>query len=549
MSSLLDELVGRLEKMPDKARKEIADAAMQATKDMIWIPTPGPQTEAYFSEADDLFYGGSAGGGKSELGLGLALTAHEKSLILRRVGDDARDLYDRAKTILDTKPAKTNAQLLTIEFAKRKLKMAGFKNEQDKERAKGKPYDLYVFDEVGDFSETQFRFIKTWNRSTTPGQRCRVLATGNPPTTAEGLWVIQYWAAWLDPTHPNPAKEGELRWYVQDKTGKEHEVQGKGPHVINHEDGSTESVFARSRTFIRARLADNPYLAHTDYAATLDALPAELRAAYRDGRFDLSLKDNPRQIIPTSWVIAANKRWEEAGGKPPKDVPMCAIGTDVAQGGPDETVLAPRYDGFYDHLDVTPGEKTPNGKSVIARIIQVRKNSALIIVDMGGGYGGATKELLEDNSIPVVGYKGATESYVSTKCKNFGFKNKRSEALWRFREALDPDQPGGSSIMLPPDAKLTSDLTATTFDVKRGKGGRLEIVAEKKEDVKDRIGRSPDRGDAVVMAWTDGPKADSHLSTWQSRKTPEVRMGHGAQRQHHGGQVGVNMGHNGQRRR
>ena len=49
----------------------------------------GPQAEAYHCEADELFFGGSAGSSKTDLGLGLALTAHRRSLILRRVNKDA----------------------------------------------------------------------------------------------------------------------------------------------------------------------------------------------------------------------------------------------------------------------------------------------------------------------------------------------------------------------------------------------------------------------------------------------------------------------------
>lgn len=526
-TSLLDDLVKRLTAMPEATRDAIIQEATQATKGYLWIPTPGPQTDAYFCEADELFYGGSAGGGKSDLGVGLSLTAHERSLILRRFRDDARDLSDRIETIMGTDKGR-NSALLSWDIGARVIQLGGCKDEKDKQRYKGRARDLMVFDEVSDFLRSQYEFIIGWNRSTTPGQRCRVVATGNPPTTAEGLWVIERWAAWLDPKHPNPAKQGELRWYTTDKTGKEIEVQGAGPHIITHEDGSTERLLARSRTFIRANLNDNPYLMNTTYGASLDALPIEMRHAYRDGAFEMSLRDNARQVIPTAWIIEAQKRWTP---KPPDRVPMCAIGVDVAQGGKDETVMAPRYDGWYAPLVRTPGEKTPDGKSVVAILITVRKNSALPIIDMGGGYGGATKELLEDNQIKTIGYKGAAESYSSSKCKNFGFKNKRSESYWKFREALDPDQPGGSPIALPPDPKLVSDLTAVTFTVKRGKGGRLEIVLENKEDVTSKLGRSPDGGDAVVQAWTDGAKADSHANMWQqSTAAPVVNMGHRPQR-------------------
>jgi hypothetical protein len=50
----------------------------------LWNPLPGPQTIAYQTLADVTGYGGAAGGGKTDLALGLAITAHQKSLILRR---------------------------------------------------------------------------------------------------------------------------------------------------------------------------------------------------------------------------------------------------------------------------------------------------------------------------------------------------------------------------------------------------------------------------------------------------------------------------------
>jgi hypothetical protein len=54
-----------------------------------------PQTEAYYSQADLLLFGGSAGGGQSDLIVGLALTQHTKSVIFRRQAVDLRGIEDR----------------------------------------------------------------------------------------------------------------------------------------------------------------------------------------------------------------------------------------------------------------------------------------------------------------------------------------------------------------------------------------------------------------------------------------------------------------------
>jgi len=54
---------------------------------------------------------------------------------------------------------------------------------------------------------------------------------------------------------------------------------------------------------------------------------------------------------------------------------------------------------------------------------------------------------------------------------------------------------------LPRDPELLADLTAPTFEI----GGR-GIQVESKEKVVARLGRSTDKGDAVVMAWSGGDR-------------------------------------------
>src|SRR4051812_20492140 len=101
---LLDELVARLTQLPEKSRTEAIDLAVKSTATMAWVPNPGPQTQAFVCEADELFYGGEAGR-KKDLGVGLALTEHKRSLLLR-----AKDFLDTRRINKDAvkiKPAKS----------------------------------------------------------------------------------------------------------------------------------------------------------------------------------------------------------------------------------------------------------------------------------------------------------------------------------------------------------------------------------------------------------------------------------------------------------
>ena len=103
-----------------------------------------------------------------------------------------------------------------------------------------------------------------------------------------------------------------------------------------------------------------------------------------------------------------------------------------------------------------------------------------------------------------------------SKC--FGFFETRSQVIWQFREALDPNQDGGSPIALPNDQALMADLTAPTFEV-----GSRGIKVETKEEIVRRLGRSPDRGDAAVMAWlgSNHRLREEHFNS-SRRQKPEV---------------------------
>lgn len=255
-----------------------------------WLPNPGPQTEACNSAADELFFGGEAGGGKSDILQGLAITAHRNSLLLRRTTREAAKFIKRFSEMVGHRHG-WNGQQSTFTLPGRVVEFGGCQLEDDKQKYKGDPHDFIGFDEIADFTESQYRFIIGWNRAADRRQRCRVIAAGNPPTRPEGRWIVKYWGAWLDPTHPNPAQPGELRWYTT-IDGEDREVEGPGPHPIGG-----EWVRARSRSFIRSELSDNPDLADTNYDSVLAALPAGLRAAYRDGRFDLPARDDDWQAI------------------------------------------------------------------------------------------------------------------------------------------------------------------------------------------------------------------------------------------------------------
>lgn len=500
---------------PDKKRELLERPEVKAELAKPFRPLPGAQTIAYTSKADQLGYGGQAGGGKSFLLLGAAANDHRRALILRRESVELDGLIEDSRTMLAGQPgARFNGSDNEWSFGdRRSIRFGGMKEPGDWRKYAGRARDFIGFDEAAEFLEEQVSSLMAWLRSA-EGNRCRVIFATNPPRSADGRWFVEWFAPWLDETHPlYPAVPGELLWCIV-ADGKTQWVDGPGETVV-----SGETYTHVSRTFVPASIDDNPYLADTDYRQRLQNLQSPvLRAQLLKGDFLAGQSDDERQVIPTAWVKAAQGRWRENGFK---DLQMTAVGVDVAQGGEDSTVLAPRYGTWFAPLVERPGSETPDAPSVAGLVMAHRRHGAAIVVDVGGGYGGGPVSYLKDNEVTVVGFNGAERSIRKTADGQLGFVNKRAEAWWRFREALDPGQEGGSPLALPPDQGLVADLTAPRFDV-RANG----IQIEKKDEIRQRLGRSPDKGDAVVMAWSEGQLLAERKARAAGGRTPRVVLGY-----------------------
>ncbi len=450
-----------------------------------WRPLPGPQTDAYHCQADILFYGGAGGGGKTDLLLGLARHEHRRSIIFRRVFPELRAIIDRSAEIYAGGRGTYNEARYRWRFMDgRTVRFGSMQFEKDAQSWAGQPHDLYAFDELPEFTESQFRFVTGWNRTTHRGQRCRVVGTGNPPVDAEGEWVLRFWAPWLDETYPNPAKPGELRYFTT-VAGKDVEQPNGEPVLIKG-----EWVKPLSRTFIPARVEDNPYLVASGYVAKLQALPEPLRSKLLYGDFRAGREDDAYQLIPSEWVRLAQERWKV---RPKPTTPMSALGADVARGGKDRTVLTPRHDNWFGEQVVEPGKATPDGPAVATLCVQHRRDDAVVNIDIIG-VGSSPYDVLRGTiGAKAVAMNGAEGTEARDKSGKLGFVNRRAEWWWRLREGLDPTSE--QDLALPPDPELRSDLCAPRWKLTaRG------IQVEAKEDVIARIGRSPDKGDSLVYA-------------------------------------------------
>lgn len=442
-----------------------------------WEPDPRnePQVQAYNCEADELLYGGKAGGGKSDLLLGLARCEHRRSVLFRRTYDRLEDsIIPRSVEFYgDRKFYNGSKYFWWFPEENRRVRFAHLEREETKFKYKSAQFDFMGFDELSEFTEGQYVYLRSRLRTVTKGQRCRTVGCTNPGDEGEE-WIIRRWAPWLDDKCINPAEPGELRYYKRNEAGEEIETTADDPNGI-------------SRTFIPASLEDNPYLGE-EYRIGLESLPEPYRSQLARGVWGVNEEDDRWQVIPTAWVRAAQDRWE------PRDIVSAydTIGVDVAYGGKDKTVFSGRVGNWFAELKKYDGRQTPDGQTAAGFLFEFTKGDPDILID-ATGYGASCYDFSKEH-FKARSFIAARKSEAKDKTRKLGFTNKRAESWWKFREALDPNS--GEEIALPPDRELLGDLTKPRWKLMSN-----GIQIESKDQLIKRLGRSPDCGDAVILAY------------------------------------------------
>lgn len=196
-------------------------------------------------------------------------------------------------------------------------------------------------------------------------------------------------------------------------------------------------------------------------------------------------------LIKLSWIDAANDRWDEG-------VAQAAVeyaGFDVARFGADQTVIALVAGDVITRCAVLPpGDSIATAQAALP-YVGVGVAGPLVVIDAIGVGAGVYDQLRRQRELPT--RLAVFEAGGSTNWRDVSglltFANVRSAAWWHVKELLDPTL--DPRLALPVDDELAGDLVAPTWrHTSRG------ILVEPKDEMKSRLGRSPDKGDAVVMA-------------------------------------------------
>ncbi len=207
-------------------------------------------------------------------------------------------------------------------------------------------------------------------------------------------------------------------------------------------------------------------------------------------------------IIPLGWAEAAMVRWEnwDQAGRPALPVnERHVLGVDVADQGEDQTVIAFREGPICQEIRKYANADTMETAGYVKAAISARRGSIAVVDSIGIG-AGVLSRLREQQIRTVAFVASGSAKGLKDRTNEFKFTNLRAAAWWRLRELLDPGQPGGSKVLLPRSEILLADLTTPQWKVMSG--GAIQI--ESKDDIRKRLGRSTDEGDAVVMCFWQG---------------------------------------------
>ena len=294
----------QVQKKSEQSHIELNNTPIEETRNVIFQPNKGPQTDFLAAGEREVLYGGSAGGGKSYAMLAdpLRYMGHPSfsGLLLRHTTEELRELIFKSQELYPKiwKGIKwSERKMQWVAPSGARLWLSYLDRDDDVLRYQGLAFSWIGFDEL-----TQWATPFAWNymrsrlRSVSHDLPVYMRATTNPGGRGHG---------WVKKMFIDPAPAGKSFEAQDIETGE----------VLRYPEGHSKAGKALfKRRFIPARLMDNPYLAEQgDYEAMLLSLPEQQRRQLLEGDWDIkegaAFTEFNRDIhvvepytIPNNWV-------------------------------------------------------------------------------------------------------------------------------------------------------------------------------------------------------------------------------------------------------
>lgn len=208
-------------------------------------------------------------------------------------------------------------------------------------------------------------------------------------------------------------------------------------------------------------------------------------------------------LIPPQWLEEAHRRWNEANGRVPLSASVNVLGVDVAGMGRDSTCFVHRRDNYVAPFRSQNSGGHADHMRVAGEICAERRRSMNLFVSIdtigeGAGVYSRVVELEQSEAGYIIsckfseGAKAQNGRELRDATGQYQFVNMRAWLFWAVRDWLNPKNETGA--MLPPDTGFDEEAQEIRWFFRSD--GKIQI--EPKEDIKTRLGRSPDKFDALA---------------------------------------------------
>ena len=198
------------------------------------------------------------------------------------------------------------------------------------------------------------------------------------------------------------------------------------------------------------------------------------------------------QLISREWISAARARYDVYVAKYGQVPPVGStgiMGLDCAEMGDDLNSAVARYGGYLSPFTTWGGVDTIETGSNGVDFYNSQDNIDAAYVDATGVGAGVAPHMQRLNCVAVSVKVASTPTF---KTELGEFRKLRDQLWWQLREWLRTD----SGAMLPPDEELIEELTCPIYEIRDGK-----IVVMSQDDIKEILGRSPNKADSVRMTF------------------------------------------------
>ncbi len=204
------------------------------------------------------------------------------------------------------------------------------------------------------------------------------------------------------------------------------------------------------------------------------------------GRFPEALEDT---LISRTRVSESVERWKASA---PESGEPWVMGVDVARFGADKTVLCLRRGTRVEEVHEMSGVDTMEVTGRIRELVS-RHGVRSVFVD-AAGVGGGVVDRLKELGEPVVEVQVGGSASNKERVLNL-----RAELFWALRELFLSGE-----IALPDDRGLAGQLLALKYDF----NSRGQIRMQSKADLRAKGAPSPDKADALALAFMAQPSLD-----------------------------------------